>query len=234
MRIEPMSPLSPHDVRGSVRAVRYGAEVATTRHASVTVHDLLSNDRFARVRPSLRPLVAEIRKRRRHRVNPRCMVAFENRETVLWQIQEVLRVENRVSPHHAAEELARYEALLPRPGELRATVFIDGGPAAAADALCERLANDPRALELRIDRKSCFAECVEERPELSSPVRYVRFALASAGIHTLELVNHRARLVLHGSRVDPRPLSTDACRALATDLSVIQRGTTPGATRLAG
>ena len=187
---------------------------------AVTARDILPNHRFESIRPRLQPLVAKIRKQRRHRVSPHCMVAFENRETVLWQIQEVLRVEGRLEQHHVDEELVRYRALLPRPGELRATVYVDGGPVEIADALCERIGTDSSALELRVDRKSCFAECVDERPEVSSPVRYVRFPIEASGIRVRELASRPARLLLSGSSNPSAYLPSDVRRALATDLSV--------------
>ena len=191
---------------------------------ALSVDEVLPNPLFEKVRPRLRPLVAEIRRRRRQRLEPHCTIAFENRETVLWQVQEVLRVEGRTQPRQVAEEVARYDALLPRPGELRATVLVDGGPARDADRFCERLASDPCALALRIGAISCFAKCVDERPSLSSPVRYMCFSVEGAGVRALELANRPLELVVRDSSCSPVRLPDELRQALATDLRITSRG----------
>ena len=188
--------------------------------STLSVDDVLSNTRFEEVRPRLRPLVSELRRRRRHRLEPHCTVAFENRETVLWQIQEVLRVEGRTDPMHIAEEVARYDALLPRAGELRATIFIDGGPQEEAAELCARLASDSKSLQLRVGSARCFAECVEVGPEPSSPVRYVRFPLREAGVRERDFAEWPSTLLLSGTLTAASPLPRGTRRALAHDLRV--------------
>lgn len=186
--------------------------------ASLRASDILPNHVFESVRPSLRPLVQELRRRRRHRIGPTCTILFENRETVLWQIQEVLRVENRFEPRHVAEELARYEPLVPRRGELRATVLVDGGQPEQSDALCDKLGTDPTTLELRVGDRRCFAECVDDDPHVCSPVRYVCFDLACCGIQPNELANRPAELVMRALCIRIEAIPQDMRRALATDL----------------
>jgi len=58
-------------------------------------------------------------------VGPHLSFVFENRETVLFQVQEMCRVERIVDDAKIQEELDVYNALLPRPGELAATMFIE-------------------------------------------------------------------------------------------------------------
>ena len=52
-------------------------------------------------------------------------MVFENRETVRFQIQEMIRVERIFDPQKVQEELDVYNALLPAPGELSATLLIE-------------------------------------------------------------------------------------------------------------
>ena len=49
---------------------------------------------------------------------------FENRETLLYQVQEMIRVEHISEPDKIQDELDTYNALLPQPRELSATMFI--------------------------------------------------------------------------------------------------------------
>ena len=186
---------------------------------SLTVADILPNDLFEAARPRLRPLLQELRRVRRRRIGPHCSILFENRETVRWQIQEVLRVEHRSEPHQVVEELVRYSPLLSAPGELRATVLIDGGPPEDADRLCMSLARDPATLQLRVGDCRCVAECVDQTPELPSPVRYMCFRLADRGVRADDLLTRPVDLVLRDSCTHIEQLPPAVCRALVTDLT---------------
>lgn len=188
--------------------------------AAVFPTDLLPNRRFEDVRPRLQPIMAEMRRRRRHRLGPHCTIAFENRDTVLWQIHEVLRVEGRQRPDQIVDELHRYDPLVPRFGELRATVFVDGGPPEVAAELCACLATGAAALQLRVGEATCHAECVEEKPEPRDPVRYVRFPMADVGLRPLHLANLPATLFLRVYRAVETSLPRELMHALATDLQV--------------
>ena len=52
-------------------------------------------------------------------------LVFENRETMRSQIQEMARAERMVSDEQIQTELDVYNALIPEPGELSATLFIE-------------------------------------------------------------------------------------------------------------
>jgi hypothetical protein len=70
---------------------------------------------------------------------------FENRETVWFQIQEMVRAERLVDEAKIADEIAVYNTLLPRPGELAATMFIEiGEPARIKPVLDALLGIDTR------------------------------------------------------------------------------------------
>lgn len=80
---------------------------------------------YARVRRDYLAFVSRIKARRRLRLGAHAALLFEDEETVRAQILEVLHVEGR-SPSRLARVVADYACLLPVPGELRATLFIDG------------------------------------------------------------------------------------------------------------
>ncbi len=58
-------------------------------------------------------------------LGPLMTLVFENRDTVRFQIQEMLRVERIVQPDKVQHEIDTYNALLPGPGEVAATLFIE-------------------------------------------------------------------------------------------------------------
>lgn len=91
---------------------------------------LISNDiipyaEYERQREGFRARIIELKQRRRISVGPLITLVFENRETLLFQIQEMIRVEQIVDPAKVREELDVYNALLPSTGELSATLLIE-------------------------------------------------------------------------------------------------------------
>ena len=58
-------------------------------------------------------------------VGPLITLVFENRETLRFQTQEMIRVEHILDPHKVQEELDVYNALMPGSGELSATLLIE-------------------------------------------------------------------------------------------------------------
>lgn len=87
--------------------------------------DILSIEDYERRRDAFRARIIELKRRRRISVGPLVTLIFENRETLHFQIQEMLRVERITDPDKVQEELDVYNALLPAPGELSATLLIE-------------------------------------------------------------------------------------------------------------
>ncbi len=80
---------------------------------------------YERQREAFRARIIELKQRRRISVGPLITLVFENRETLLFQIQEMIRVEQIFDPAKVQEELDVYNALLPATGELSATLLIE-------------------------------------------------------------------------------------------------------------
>ena len=80
---------------------------------------------YEKVRDARRASVIELKRRRRVSVGRYVSLVFENRETVLFQIQEMCRAERIAHDAKVREEIDVYNALLPGPRELSATLFIE-------------------------------------------------------------------------------------------------------------
>ena len=80
---------------------------------------------YEKVRDARRASVIELKRRRRVSVGRYVSLVFENRETVLFQIQEMCRAERIADDAKVREEIDVYNALLPGPRELSATLFIE-------------------------------------------------------------------------------------------------------------
>ena len=87
--------------------------------------DVLNFFEYEKVRAQMRGRVIELKRARRVPVGQYLSFVFENRDTVLFQIQEMCRVERITEDARIQDEIDVYNALLPGPGELSATLFIE-------------------------------------------------------------------------------------------------------------
>jgi hypothetical protein len=92
----------------------------------LTLDDLLPLEEFASQRRTL--FEAHLRyldRYRRVRVGPRLSLAFENRQTLWFRLQDLLRVARLNDPIRVQRELNVYNRLLPGRGQLQAALFIE-------------------------------------------------------------------------------------------------------------
>lgn len=80
---------------------------------------------YERMREGYRRRIIDLKRRRRVQVGDHLSFLFENRETVLFQIQEMLRAERIVEEARVRDEIDVYNDLIPGEGELSATLFIE-------------------------------------------------------------------------------------------------------------
>jgi hypothetical protein len=91
----------------------------------ITANDLMSYEEYERRREAFRTKIIALKQRRRISVGPFITMVFENRETLQFQIQEMIRAERIVEPAKVQDELDVYNALLPQQNELSATLLIE-------------------------------------------------------------------------------------------------------------
>jgi len=91
----------------------------------LTREDVLSIEEYERQRESFRSRIIALKQRRRISIGPLITLVFENRETLRFQIQEMIRVERILDPDKVQDELDVYNALLPTGNELSATLLIE-------------------------------------------------------------------------------------------------------------
>ncbi len=91
----------------------------------LTLEDIADVRAYERERESFRASVMEIKRRRRLAFGTIITLMFENRETMRLQIQEMTRVEKLVTDEDIQVELDTYNPMIPEPGQLCATVFLE-------------------------------------------------------------------------------------------------------------
>lgn len=98
---------------------------ATPASRKLTLDDIADLRAYERERDEFRARVIEVKRRRRVALGTLVTVAFENRETMRLQIQEMIRVEKTMTDEGVAEELRAYNPMIPEPGQVCATLFVE-------------------------------------------------------------------------------------------------------------
>jgi hypothetical protein len=173
-------------------------------------------------RPDFRRRVIAAKSRRRVTVGPLVTLVFENRDTVLFQIQEMLRAERIVDPAKVQDEIDVYNTLLPDAGEVAATLFIEITDEARVKPVLDAFIglDEGKSLWMEIGGERFFAtfEAGHGREDRISAVHYVRFPLGGAGRGVLESAR-QARLVLqHGGYSAAATLPPETIGELIEDL----------------
>lgn len=91
----------------------------------LTLNDVVDIAEYEALRDSFRREVMELKKHRRIAIGEFITLVFENRETMKFQVQEMMRVERIVAEERIKEEIGTYNQLIPAQNELKATLFIE-------------------------------------------------------------------------------------------------------------
>ena len=148
--------------------------------------EVLNLYEYEKERDARRRAVIALKTERRVGVGRYLSFVFENRETVWFQIQEMIRAERIVDEGRIAEEVEVYNTLLPRPGELAATMFIEIVETAQIKPVLDTLlgvdVGDHVRLEVGPHVVPGVFEAGHSDEDLGklSAVHFVRFALAPA------------------------------------------------------
>src|SRR5579862_10020411 len=146
----------------------------------LSVSELMSLEQYARERPAFRARVLEHKGARQLAVGPNTTWSFEDRLTIQYQVQEMLRVERIFEPAGIAEELAAYNPLIPDGSNLKATVMLEyPDPDERARRLAALRGFGPRCwMQVAgFERVAAIADEDLERDseEKTSAVHFVRF-----------------------------------------------------------
>jgi hypothetical protein len=91
----------------------------------IVMEELMGLAAYERVRDQFRREIIEHKKNRRLQIGDRVSLIFENRKTILFQIQEMLRTERITDLDKIKEEVETYNTLIPEANELSATLMLE-------------------------------------------------------------------------------------------------------------
>ena len=154
---------------------------AADPNARLAPPDLLSLEQYARTRAEFRSRVLEHKRPRTLGVGPHTTWCFEDRLTVQYQVQEMLRAERIFEADGIQDELDAYNPLIPDGGNLKVTLLIEYADAAERQEALKRLKGIEDRCYVAVDGERTYAIADEdlerENDEKTSAVHFLRFEL---------------------------------------------------------
>jgi hypothetical protein len=186
----------------------------------VELSDLKNIAEYELERPEWRPRVLALKERRRIEVGEHVTFLFENRETVRYQIQEMMRIERMVRTEDIAHEVATYNELIPKTGELSATMLIAYPSEEERDVMLRKLLGMENHVWVEVAGAARSAARFDTRQiatDRISSVQYVKFPLTGEQVRRWK--NGAKFVVDHPSYRAERALSQVELDELAGDLA---------------
>jgi hypothetical protein len=157
----------------------------------LTAADLMSLELYARERPAFRARVLEHKRHRKLAVGPNVTWSFEDRLTMQYQVQEMLRAERIFEPEGIRDELDAYNPLIPDGSNWKATLLIEFPDVAERQRqLSQLIGLEDRCWVQVRGHERVFAIADEdlerENAEKTSAVHFLRFELTPEMISSLK------------------------------------------------
>ena len=153
-----------------------------TSSRKLTLADIADVRAYERERDEFRAEVMEIKRRRRLSFGTIITMMFESRETMRLQIQEMARVEKLVTDEEIQVELDTYNPMIPEPGQLTATVFLELTSDEQMREWLPKLVGIERSFVVALPNGDRVRSITEEahagqltREEVTAAVHYIRF-----------------------------------------------------------
>jgi hypothetical protein len=156
----------------------------------LTRSDLLPLERYAAERPAFRARAIAHKKTRALPLGAHASLLFEDRLTVQYQVQEMLRIERIFEAAGIQDELDAYNPLIPDGDNLKATMLLEfPDPAERAERLAQLAGVEHRVYAQVAGEPRVFAHADEDldrsTADKTSAVHFLRFEFTPAAIAAL-------------------------------------------------
>ncbi len=146
----------------------------------ITRADLMSLEQYAEQRDEFRQQVIAHKKHRQVPLGPNTTLYFEDRLTLLYQIQEILRIEKVFEVAGINEELEAYNPMVPSGRNFKATYMIEYPDEIIRAAQLEKMVGIEDLVWIQIDNQDKIWAIADEDLERSteiktSAVHFMRF-----------------------------------------------------------
>ena len=176
---------------------------------------------YETIRALFRGRLIEEKKHRRVSVGEHMTFLFENHDTVLLQIQEMLRTERITAEKAIQHEIETYNDLIPGPNELSATLMLEFEDPGTRAKMATALHDLEGHVELRVGGRVCpasFRPLPGEEPGRIPSVNYLRFAVDETAAQLLAGPDPVVLAVRHPAYSAETTLTAETRRALRVDL----------------
>lgn len=151
----------------------------------LTREDLYSLEKYAAVRKDFRAKVIEHKKNRRLALGEHAALYFEDKLTMQYQIQEMLRIERIFEPEAIQEELDVYNPLIPDGSNWKATFMIEYPDLEERRAALSRLVGIEQKVWMQVEgfdkvRPIANEDLDRSTPDKTASVHFMRFELTPA------------------------------------------------------
>jgi len=186
--------------------------------------DLLSLEEYHRQRPEFRSRIMAHKKLRQVAIGPNATLYFEDRLTIQYQVQEMLRIERIFEADGIADELNAYNPLIPDGTNLKATFMLEYPDAAERKTELARLIGVETKVWMAVAgcaRVYAIADEDLERAteEKTSSVHFLRFEFDPEMLGALKGGAALSAGIDHDNyRYSVEPLDADVRAALVADL----------------
>jgi Protein of unknown function (DUF3501) len=187
--------------------------------------DLFSLEKYAEQRPAFRARVLQHKKNRRVDVGPNLSLYFEDRLTIQYQVQEMLRIERIFEADAIKEELEAYNPLIPDGSNLKCTAMFEFGDVAVRRRRLAELTGVENHVWLQVaghDKVYAIANEDLERStdEKTSAVHFMRFELTAEMKNALAAGAALTFGVTHDLYLHQATVNDATRRALLADLAL--------------
>ena len=192
----------------------------------LTLDDLLPLEEYAgRRREFFESTSRYLDRYRRVRIGPRVTLLFENRQTLWFRVQELLRVARLAEPERVQQELDVYNRLLPGRDRLQAALLIEvNDEKRLSDELAAWQSLRGESLRFWIEERAYSANLLTCRPEdrAIGAAHWVQFVLDADGRKLLSEPHRRAWFALSqpSYRHESAPLGDEVRQSLLDDLEL--------------
>jgi hypothetical protein len=185
--------------------------------------ELYSLEKYAEQRAAFRARVLEHKQHRRVDIGPNLSLYFEDRLTVQYQVQEMLRIERIFEAEAIAEELAAYNPLIPDGSNLKCTAMLEFGDVNVRRRRLAELVGIENHVWLQVEgQERVFAIANEDlersTDEKTSAVHFMRFELTASMIDALRAGARLAFGTDHAGYPCGADVSAETRQALLEDL----------------
>ena len=193
--------------------------------SKLTRQDLMSLEEYDQARPEFRKQVMEHKKNRQVRLNDHAALYFEDRLTMQYQIQEMLRIEKIFDAAGIQDELDAYNPLIPDGSNWKATFMIEYPDVEERKRVLARLVGVEDKVWVRVgDLDKVYPVANEDlersTPEKTSSVHFLRFELGPEMVDAAKQGAPIAVGVDHPElRVELPSIPAPVARSLVNDLA---------------